>query len=113
MAAIQFLKQRTGEEDLQGHLSMGHGGFELKENRFILNVKKKIFTMRVVRCWNRLPEKLWMPLEVFKTRVGAAWCSGRDPLPWQRDWKLIIPEVTSNPIHSMILLYDKTVNVRK
>ena len=40
-----------------------------------LDVRKKFFTMRVVRCWNSCPEKLWMPLpslEVFKAGLDGA-----------------------------------------
>jgi len=35
----------------------------------------KFFPLRVVRCWNSCPERLWMPrpsLEVFKARLDGA-----------------------------------------
>ena len=50
-------------------------GFRLKEGRFRLDVRGKFFTLRVVRCWNSCPERLWMPrpsLEVFKARLDGA-----------------------------------------
>ncbi|KFP09301.1 hypothetical protein Z169_01553, partial [Egretta garzetta] len=49
-------------------------GFKLKEGRFRLYIKKKFFTMKVVRHWNRLPrEAVDAPcLEVFKARLDGA-----------------------------------------
>ena len=35
--------------------------FKMEEGRFRLDIGKTFFTVRVVRHWNRLPEKLWMP----------------------------------------------------
>ena len=46
----------------------------MKEGRFRLNVKGKFFTVRVVRCWNRLPREAVdaLSLEVFKARLDGA-----------------------------------------
>ncbi|KFO62037.1 hypothetical protein N302_09559, partial [Corvus brachyrhynchos] len=46
-------------------------GYKLKEEKFRLVIRKKFFTVRVVRHWNRLPrEAVDAPsLTVFKARL--------------------------------------------
>lgn len=54
-------------------------GYKLKEGRFRFDIRKKFFTVRPVRYWNRLPEKLWVPHPRKCSRAGSwkIWCSGR------------------------------------
>ncbi|KFQ38666.1 hypothetical protein N332_09338, partial [Mesitornis unicolor] len=49
-------------------------GFKLEEGRFRLDIRRKFFTMRVVRHWHRFPrEAVDAPsLEVFKARLEGA-----------------------------------------
>jgi len=49
-------------------------GFKLKEGRFRLNIRKKFFTVRVVRPWHRLPgEVVDAPsLGTFQARLDGA-----------------------------------------
>ncbi|KFM11478.1 hypothetical protein AS27_06466, partial [Aptenodytes forsteri] len=49
-------------------------GFKLKEGRFRLDIRKKFFTLRVVKHWHRLPrEAVDAPsLETFQVRLDGA-----------------------------------------
>ena len=76
-------------------------GFKLKEERFKLDVRGKFFTMRVVRCWNSCPERLWMPhpsMQVFKARLDGALGS----LSWYGVWRLVaLPAAGRLELHDL------------
>jgi len=49
-------------------------GFKLKEGRFRLDIRKKLFMMRIGKYWHRLPREVVAPrfLEMFNARLEGA-----------------------------------------
>ncbi|KFV07845.1 hypothetical protein N340_12767, partial [Tauraco erythrolophus] len=79
IAAFQYLKgayRKAGEGLFTRACSdrTRGNGFKLKEGRFRLDIRKKFFTLRVVRQWKRLPREVVdaPSLEVFKARLDEA-----------------------------------------
>jgi len=76
IAACQYLKGSDRKEGdrlfsrVCGDRTRGNG-FKFKEGRFRLDIRKKSFTVRVVRHWNRLPRDVVdaPSLEIFKMRL--------------------------------------------
>ncbi|KFQ50163.1 hypothetical protein N334_04264, partial [Pelecanus crispus] len=79
IVAFQYLK-RAYRKDGDNLFSKAccdrtrNNGFKLKEGRFRLDIRKKFFTMKVVRHWNRLPREVVKApsLVTFKVRLDRA-----------------------------------------
>jgi len=78
VAFLYFMEAyRKGGENLFNKVCCDRtrsNGFKLKEGRFTLAIRKKLFTTRVVEHWKMLPrEVLDAPsLETFKARLDGA-----------------------------------------
>ncbi|KFQ95957.1 hypothetical protein Y956_06996, partial [Nipponia nippon] len=79
IAAFQYLKgayKKGGDRLFCRTCSNRTRGksFKLKDGRFRLDIRKKFFTMRVVKHWNRLPREVVdaPSLETFKDRLDGA-----------------------------------------
>ena len=79
IATFQYLKgayRKDGEGLFIRECSdrMRGNGFKLKDGRFRLDLRKKLFPVRVVRHWNRFPREVVddPSLEVFKVWLDRA-----------------------------------------
>ena len=74
--ASQYLKWAYNEGLFirAGSNRMKENGFKLEEGRFRLDIRKKFFTVRVVRHWNRLASEVVdaLSLEAVKARLDGA-----------------------------------------
>lgn len=111
IVAFKYLKgvyKKHGERLLAGACSDStrENALKLKQGRFRLSIRQKIFTVRMVRHWSRLPREavdasFW---EVFKARL-IGWCLEQ---PWMSQpmagvCNKVIFRFTSNPNHSVVL----------
>ena len=75
--AFQYLKgayRKAGRDIRICSNRMRGNGFKLDEGRFRLDIRKKLFTLRVARHWHRLPsEAVNAPsMEAFKATLDGA-----------------------------------------
>ena len=79
IAAFQYLKEacRKDRENLFSRTCCNRrrsNGLKLRETGLRLDIRKKFFTMRVVKHWRRLPREIVKApsLETFKARLDGA-----------------------------------------
>ena len=74
--AFQYLKgayRKAGEGLCKraGSNRMRENSFRVEEGRCRRDIRKKLFTVRVVRHWNRLSSEVASSLEAFKARLDG------------------------------------------
>ena len=97
-----FILKRVDSDRTRG------SGFKLRQGRFRSDIRRRFFTQRVVKHWNRLSkEAVDAPsLETFKARLDVAlgslvcWLA---TLHIAGGWNWMSIVVLFNPGHSMIL----------
>lgn len=72
IVALQYLKGTYKKEGRRGFVQADSSrtrgkGFKLKEDKCSLDIGKKFFTQRVVKCWN------WLPREVVGVQGQVGW----------------------------------------
>jgi len=79
LAAFQYLKEayRKDGENIFTRACCDrtrNNAFKVREGRFTLDIRKKFFTVGVVKHWNGLPREVVeaSPLETFKARLDRA-----------------------------------------
>jgi len=85
IAAFQYLKlafRKAGDVLFIGACSdrTRGNGFKLEEDRFRLDIRKKLLTVRLVRHWNRVVPSPWRRLRPGRMGLWGTWF--RQRCPW-------------------------------
>lgn len=81
-------------------------GFELKEGRFRLDIRKMCFPRRVMKHWHRLPRDM-VNVPSLKKCLGQSECNSEHPCPLKEGWTRWHLKVHSNTNYSMILWLNR------